>query len=103
LTASEKIFEKSIKGLAFLKPLCYNLACTPETEWIVGVDGDEGTPVPIPNTEVKPICAEDTWLETAWENRTIPTPKTSGLLAGRFSVLDLKHQIFGPSSANPNG
>jgi hypothetical protein len=24
-------------------------------------------------------------------------------LAGRFSVLDLKHQIFGPSSANPNG
>jgi hypothetical protein len=24
-------------------------------------------------------------------------------LAGRFSVLDVKHQIFGPSSANPNG
>jgi hypothetical protein len=29
--------------------------------------------------------------------------ETSGLLAGRFSVLDVKHQIFGPSSANPNG
>ena len=36
---------------------------------IVGVDGGGGTPVPIPNTAVKPICAHDTWLEAAWENR----------------------------------
>ena len=36
---------------------------------IVGVNGDEGTPVPIPNTEVKLTCAEDSWLETACENR----------------------------------
>ena len=35
----------------------------------VGVDGGEGTPVPIPNTAVKLICAEDTWLEAARENR----------------------------------
>ncbi len=27
---------------------------------IVSVNGDEGTPVPIPNTEVKLICADDT-------------------------------------------
>ena len=40
---------------------------------IVGVDGDEGTPVPIPNTEVKLISVEDTWLETARENREMPT------------------------------
>ena len=32
---------------------------------IVGVDYNEGPPVPIPNTEVKLISAEDTWLETA--------------------------------------
>ena len=35
----------------------------------VGVDYDEGPPVPIPNTEVKLIGAENTWLETAWEDR----------------------------------
>ena len=36
---------------------------------IVGVVDDEGPPVPIPNTEVKLIRAENTWLETARENR----------------------------------
>ena len=36
---------------------------------IVGVDCDEGPPVPIPNTEVKLICAEDTWREAARENK----------------------------------
>ena len=35
----------------------------------VGVDCDEGPPVPIPNTEVKLICAENTWLVTAREDR----------------------------------
>ncbi len=39
----------------------------------VGVDGAEGPPVPIPNTEVKLSSAEDTWLATAWENREMPT------------------------------
>ena len=35
----------------------------------VGVDCGEGPPVPIPNTEVKLTCAEDTWREAAWENK----------------------------------
>ena len=35
----------------------------------VRVDCDEGPPVPIPNTEVKLICADDTWRATAWENK----------------------------------
>ena len=30
---------------------------------------DEVTPVPIPNTAVKLICAHNTWLETAREDR----------------------------------
>ena len=38
-------------------------------QFIVGVDCDEGPPVPIPNTVVKLIRAEDTWLEAARENR----------------------------------
>ena len=36
----------------------------------------EGPPVPIPNTEVKLIGAEDTWRATARENRTALTFKT---------------------------
>ena len=40
----------------------------------VSADGDEGTPVPIPNTEVKLIYADDTWLEAARENKKVLTP-----------------------------
>ena len=39
---------------------------------LTGVDDDEVPPVPIPNTEVKLIRVENTWLETAWEDRTMP-------------------------------
>ncbi len=40
---------------------------------LVGVNDGEGPPVPIPNTVVKLIRAEDTWLEAARENRSMPT------------------------------
>ena len=30
------------------------------------------TPVPIPNTMVKPQAADDTVLETVWESRRLP-------------------------------
>ena len=36
---------------------------------LVGDDDGEVPPVPIPNTEVKLTRAEDSWLETACENR----------------------------------
>ena len=39
----------------------------------VGAYGGEGPPVPIPNTEVKLTCAEDTWMVTSRENRSVPT------------------------------
>ena len=39
---------------------------------IVGVYGDEVPPVPIPNTEVKLICVENTWLVTTWEDKSTP-------------------------------
>ena len=35
----------------------------------VGVDGGEGTPVPIPNTAVKLTCADNTWLVAAREDK----------------------------------
>ena len=40
---------------------------------IVGVYDGEDPPVPIPNTVVKLAGAENTWLETARENRAMPT------------------------------
>ena len=40
---------------------------------IVSVFNSEGPPVPIPNTEVKLVCAHNTWLDTAWEDRSMLT------------------------------
>ena len=42
-----------------------------------GDNGEEDPPVPIPNTEVKLFSAEDTWRETAWENRSLPVLEKS--------------------------
>ena len=44
---------------------------------IVGVDYNEGPPVPIPNTEVKLACADNTWLATARDDRLMPTLRTT--------------------------
>ena len=43
--------------------------------YIVGVYYDEGPPVPIPNTVVKLIRAENTWRAASRENRSMPTLK----------------------------
>ena len=39
----------------------------------VGVYSDEGPPVPIPNTAVKLISADNTWGAAPWEDRATPT------------------------------
>ncbi len=50
-----------------------------------GGDCEGVTPVPIPNTEVKPFSADGTWLEMAWESRTPPDfLKESTLIEGGF-------------------
>jgi hypothetical protein len=41
---------------------------------IFGGDSGGVTPVPIPNTEVKPSSADGTWAETPWESRSPPDP-----------------------------
>ena len=46
---------------------------------LTGADGDEATPVPIPNTEVKLISVENTWLATAWEDRAVPVQMKKSL------------------------
>ena len=43
---------------------------------ITGVYGDEVPPVLIPNTEVKLISADGTWLDTARESMSTPVSKT---------------------------
>ena len=43
---------------------------------VVGVDDNEGPPVPIPNTEVKLCRGENTCLETGREDNSTPTPRT---------------------------
>ena len=53
---------------------CYSvLKVQPSEKGIVGVNDGEDPPVPIPNTVVKLAGAENTWLETARENRAMPT------------------------------
>ena len=37
-----------------------------------GGNNEKVTPVPIPNTAVKLLSAQDTWLVTARENRSLP-------------------------------
>ena len=37
-----------------------------------GDNSEEVTPVPISNTVVKLLSADDTWWEAAWESRTLP-------------------------------
>ena len=44
-------------------------------------------PVPIPNTVVKHIEVESTWLETAWEDRKLPVRKASDFCQGLFSYV----------------
>ena len=44
-----------------------------------------GTPSYIPNLEVKPIYADGTWLEAAWESMDLP----SKLLRGKLVLLSL--------------
>ena len=43
---------------------------------IVGVNGDEGTPVPIPNTVVKLVYGDNTWLATARKDNSSRTLNT---------------------------
>ena len=45
---------------------------TDEAEKISGGYAEGVTPVPIPNTEVKPTRADGTAREAVWESRTLP-------------------------------
>jgi hypothetical protein len=40
--------------------------------WFSGGYSEGETPLPFPNRAVKPLCADGTWLERAWESRSPP-------------------------------
>ena len=48
---------------------------------------EEDTPVPIPNTEVKLLSADDTWMETSWESRSLPDLYQDSELISQSLVL----------------
>ena len=63
----------------------------------VGVFYAEGPPVPIPNTEVKLCRADNTWLETAREDRYSPTLRQrlgSSLTSCCFKRAVFLHQKY---------
>ena len=72
---------------------------------IVGVNGDEGTPVPIPNTVVKLVYGDNTWLVTAREDREMPTQSIhpNGCIALYSSIaqsverMTVNHDVTGSS------
>ena len=63
LRREERILEISVVQYSMIKGLLRE----------VGVTNAEGPPVPIPNTEVKLCSGENTLLEAARENSSMPT------------------------------
>src|SRR5690606_37384953 len=53
-------------------------------EDLSGGDSVGEPPVPIPNTEVKPVSADGTWGATPWESRSPPDMKPT---RGRYSFI----------------
>ena len=68
----------------------------------VGVDYGEVPPVPIPNTEVKLISADDTWLETARENRCSPTQNKEGCCTTSTATLFVTGSVKYPVGVDGN-
>jgi hypothetical protein len=50
---------------------------------VSGGHGGGVTPVPIPNTAVKPTCADGTWGEAPWESRSPPEYSSRERPSGR--------------------
>ena len=49
---------------------------------MVGDDDGEVPPVPIPNTVVKLVYGDNTWLATAREDKSMPTQSKTGIQKG---------------------
>ena len=65
--------------------------CKPE---IVRVNGDEGTPVPIPNTVVKLVYGDNTWLATAREDNSTRTQSKAATSVAAFCFAQIRSDLF---------
>lgn len=62
----------------------YAVVSVQETLNHSGGNGERDPPVLIPNTEVKPLSADGTWLDTTWESRTLPDPLRQAICLSFF-------------------
>ena len=70
--------------------ILFSFQCAQSTlQEICGDYSGEDTPVPIPNTEVKLLSADDTWRATSWESKTLPLISLFGPMVKR-----LRHRPF---------
>lgn len=67
--ANELCFTQMIQLGSYI---LFSFECAYTLKQICGDYSEEVTPVPIPNTEVKLLCADDTRWETARESKTLP-------------------------------
>ena len=73
-----------------------------EENKVSGDNSERDPPVPIPNTEVKPLSADGTWLATARESRTSPGSKRELERRERFSnaIIILSSSMAEHSAVN---
>ena len=67
--------------LSLIIPPSFRYSITPVFRFL-GDHGGGETPVPIPNTAVKPFSADGTAWVTVWESRTLPRIKFASAKAG---------------------
>ncbi len=94
-----------VLAVEFLKlSLCHSHMKAQEHKGFGG-DGGGVTPVPIPNTEVKPTSADGTWVETPWESRSPPdfAQRASGLREEPGPSNEVTGGKARPSRRRPRG
>ena len=62
--------------------------------------GEGDTPVPIPNTAVKPLCADDTIREAVWESRSPPTLFYMNKTSFFILIIQNKHIYYPKLTTN---
>ena len=76
--------KRMFKDLEISKAIQYEVLRVRKVLKVSGDNGEKVPPVPIPNTEVKLLSAESTWLATAREDRSSPDSKAACEFRRRF-------------------
>ena len=83
--------------------MCYLVLRVQPQEWLASqkeklasADSAQDPPVPMPNTEVKLSSAENTWMETSWEDREVLAFVYSPI-AQSVERVTVNHDVVGSS------